>query len=283
MFASSKSSLRSAKRVIISAAALTTAFGIGAGTAVALPVSPDLQSLSQSVRDLKLPEISTLDSGDLAPELSEVLDSSSVKLPDSVVALINENFKFAENNKQVADKVKTQLLNAIDSLPLPAAQKAEATRVVNEIFGLLGGQDEPSQPEPAPAPAPQPEQKPRPEPRPEPNNPCPPSARACVDLANQKTWLQENGNITYGPVPMSSGMPGYETTRGHLSVTRKVRDEWSRPSNGPMPFSVYFTNDGEAFHEGSVNQMSHGCIHLNHDDAVKYFDTLQVGDGVYIW
>ena len=156
MFASSKSSLRSAKRVIISAAALTTAFGIGAGTAVALPVSPDLQSLSQSVRDLKLPEISTLDSGDLAPELSEVLDSSSVKLPDSVVALINENFKFAENNKQVADKVKTQLLNAIDSLPLPAAQKAEATRVVNEIFGLLGGQDEPSQPEPAPAPAPQP-------------------------------------------------------------------------------------------------------------------------------
>ena len=100
---------------------------------------------------------------------------------------------------------------------------------------------------------------------------------------SQKTWLQENGNITYGPVPMSSGMPGYETTRGHLSVTRKVRDEWSRPYNGPMPFSVYFTNDGEAFHEGSVNQMSHGCIHLNHDDAVKYFDTLQVGDGVYIW
>ena len=82
---------------------------------------------------------------------------------------------------------------------------------------------------------------------------------------------------------MAAGMPGHETTTGNLTVQRKVKDEWSVPYNGPMPYSVYFTSDGEAFHEGSVDVQSHGCIHLNHDDAVTYFDTLQVGDGVYIW
>lgn len=139
-------------------------------------------------------------------------------------------------------------------------------------------------PVPVPAPAPAPEEAPAPAPAPEiPESPCPPSARACVDLANQTTWLQQDGHIIWGPVPMSSGAQGYETTTGYLSVTRKVRDEWSIPYDAPMPYSVYFTNDGEAFHEGSVNLMSHGCIHLNHDDAVKYFDTLQIGDGVYIW
>ena len=142
------------------------------------------------------------------------------------------------------------------------------------------------EPAPAPAPAPAPEPAPAPAPAPAaeaPESPCPPSARACVDLANQTTWLQQDGNIIWGPVPMASGAQGYETTTGYLNVQRKVRDDWSIPYDAPMPYSVYFTNDGEAFHEGSVNLLSHGCIHLNHDDAVKYFETLQVGDGVYIW
>ncbi|MEZ2121659.1 MULTISPECIES: L,D-transpeptidase [unclassified Corynebacterium] len=113
---------------------------------------------------------------------------------------------------------------------------------------------------------------------------CPPAARACIDLTKQRTWLQENGRVTHGAVPMSSGASGWETPKGTHYVNRKVRHEISREfNNAPMPYSVYFTNTGIAFHEGDVNLWSHGCIHLNHDDAVRYFDTLQVGDMVYVY
>ena len=113
---------------------------------------------------------------------------------------------------------------------------------------------------------------------------CPPEARACIDLGKQRSWLQNNGQVTHGAVPISSGAVGHETPRGVHYVNRKVRDEISREfNNAPMPYSVYFTHNGIAFHEGSVNLMSHGCIHLNHADAVKYFDTLQIGDMVYVY
>ena len=58
--------------------------------------------------------------------------------------------------------------------------------------------------------------------------PCPATARACVDLAGQRTWLQKDGNVEYGPVTMSSGAQGWETPRGTHKVTRKVKDEISR-------------------------------------------------------
>lgn len=285
MSASFVSSFRFAKRAIISGAVITTALGIGAGSACALPSLQDINPFENSVDSVSQLKLPTVNPNDIAPELSAALDTSSVKLPGSVVALIDQNLKSAKNNHALANQTHDRLQGVIDGLPLPAAQKAEATRIINEVFAQLEKLTQPAaQPAPAaPAPAPAPEPAPAPAPRPAPNNPCPPSARVCVDLAQQTTWLQDNGHITYGPVPMASGMPGHETTRGYLSVTRKVRDEWSRPYNGPMPYSVYFTNDGEAFHEGSVTQKSHGCIHLNHNDAVTYFDTLQVGDGVYIW
>ena len=114
--------------------------------------------------------------------------------------------------------------------------------------------------------------------------PCPATARACVDLAGQRTWLQKDGNVEYGPVTMSSGAQGWETPRGTHKVTRKVKDEISREfHNAPMPYSVYFTNTGGAFHAGRVDWLSHGCIHLNHDDAVTYFNSLKPGDVVFVY
>ena len=114
--------------------------------------------------------------------------------------------------------------------------------------------------------------------------PCPATARACVDLAGQRTWLQKDGNVEYGPVTMSSGAQGWETPRGSHKVTRKVKDEISREfHNAPMPYSVYFTNTGVAFHAGRVDWLSHGCIHLNHDDAVTYFNSLKPGDVVIVY
>ena len=49
-----------------------------------------------------------------------------------------------------------------------------------------------------------------------------------------------------------------------------------------MPFSVYFTELGVAFHEGSLEDQSHGCIHLSNEDAVHFFDVLQPSDIVVV-
>jgi lipoprotein-anchoring transpeptidase ErfK/SrfK len=54
------------------------------------------------------------------------------------------------------------------------------------------------------------------------------------------------------------------------------------PNHAPMPFSVFFADGGVAFHEGSLQTSSYGCVHLAHDDAVAFFNTLQVGDEVQV-
>ena len=111
------------------------------------------------------------------------------------------------------------------------------------------------------------------------HNPCPPHARACVDVDNRLAWLQENGQVSRGPVPITTGMPGYETPRGEFTVQRKVRDEISYVfDNEPMPYSVYFTTTGVAFHEGDLTEDSHGCIHLSNPEAMHFFDVLQPND-----
>ncbi|MFD5867512.1 L,D-transpeptidase [Corynebacterium sp. NPDC060344] len=110
-------------------------------------------------------------------------------------------------------------------------------------------------------------------------NACPPHARACVDVDNRLAWLQENGEVSRGPVPITTGRPGYETPRGEHVVQRKVRDEISYVfDNEPMPYSVYFTTTGVAFHEGDLTEDSHGCIHLSNLEAVHYFEVLQPND-----
>lgn len=126
--------------------------------------------------------------------------------------------------------------------------------------------------------------QPAPRPAPPASNPCPATARACVDLRNQTTWLQDNGRVTFGPVGMSSGGPGKETPRGNFRVVRKVRDEVSHEFNdAPMPFAVYFTNQGHAFHQGSTSTRSAGCVRLPRDAAQRYFGDLNVGDQVSIF
>ncbi len=138
-------------------------------------------------------------------------------------------------------------------------------------------------PAPAPAPAPAPVQEERAADLP-PESPCPETARACVDLAGNRTWLQQDGKLLYGPTVMSHGKPGQETPKGTFTVTRKVKDEISHEfNNAPMPYAVYFTNNGHAFHEGSTDVQSAGCVRLPHDAAKFFFENLQVGDVVYIY
>ena len=80
------------------------------------------------------------------------------------------------------------------------------------------------------------------------------------------------------------GRPGYETPRGTFYVNRKVKDEISYEfNNAPMPYSVYFTNNGIAFHQDDPYVPSAGCIHLYRADAQRYFNDLQIGDKVYVF
>lgn len=112
--------------------------------------------------------------------------------------------------------------------------------------------------------------------------PCQISDGACIQLSTNRTWVVRGDKIVYGPVPITHGMPGHATPVGTFSVLRKVKDEWSRPYNGPMPYSTYFTEDGIAFHEGSLTEPSHGCIHLDRPSAQYYFDNLAVGEAVQV-
>jgi lipoprotein-anchoring transpeptidase ErfK/SrfK len=115
------------------------------------------------------------------------------------------------------------------------------------------------------------------------SNPCPASASACIDLSNEQAWLQTGGQVTYGPVSITSGRAGYRTGTGMFSVFWRDRDHKSSIfGDAPMPNSVFF-NDGIAFHAGSLSAQSHGCIHLSYDASEVFFDTLSVGNGVYVW
>ncbi|SFK96742.1 MULTISPECIES: L,D-transpeptidase [Amycolatopsis] len=112
--------------------------------------------------------------------------------------------------------------------------------------------------------------------------PCEPQAKACVQLSTGKAWLQDGGNVTRGPVPMAPGLPSYPTPKGKFHVQYKDIDHYSRQYNGPMPYSVFFTTTGVAFHEGSLRQKSHGCVHLSHQDAVAFYNALHTGDEVQV-
>jgi hypothetical protein len=112
--------------------------------------------------------------------------------------------------------------------------------------------------------------------------PCSAKADACIDLSANTSWLTHNGVVTYGGVPITSGKPGYETPPGTFTVTYKDIDHWSKAYDAPMPYSVFFTKSGIAFHEGSLTQQSHGCIHLSPEAARAYYNALTPGDVVEV-
>lgn len=106
--------------------------------------------------------------------------------------------------------------------------------------------------------------------------------RACVSLGQQKAWLMRDGKVVYGPARITSGRPGYRTTPGMWRVTFKDRNHRSHEFGGaPMPYSVFF-HGGQAFHEGSLSVSSHGCVHLSHQSAVKFYNYLHKGDYVRV-
>jgi lipoprotein-anchoring transpeptidase ErfK/SrfK len=109
------------------------------------------------------------------------------------------------------------------------------------------------------------------------------STKAYVSLSRNEAWLTDaNGQTTYGPVSAAGGTSAYPTPTGTFHVLSKNAHFRSTEfHNAPMPYSVFFY-PGDAFHADDVNQKSHGCIHLNWDDAEAFFNTLKVGDEVQV-
>lgn len=112
--------------------------------------------------------------------------------------------------------------------------------------------------------------------------PCVATARACIDLSSNRTWLISDGVVQYGPAPITHGRKGYRTPAGTFRVSFKNRHHRSSLfDDAPMPYSVFF-NDGIAFHQGSLRELSHGCIHLSRGAAKTYFSSLSRGDVVQV-
>ena len=122
-----------------------------------------------------------------------------------------------------------------------------------------------------------------------PGTPCTVTARACVDLDSQQSWLFQDGKVVNGPVPVAIGGPGKETPVGHsLRVYRKEELHHSgeyTATNGepaPMPWAVFFQDYGIAFHEGRTDTPSAGCVRLTAENAKIWFNHLQIGDQVQV-
>ncbi|RJQ71551.1 L,D-transpeptidase [Pseudonocardiaceae bacterium YIM PH 21723] len=117
-----------------------------------------------------------------------------------------------------------------------------------------------------------------------PGTPCAVTAKACVDLSDNKAWLLEAGAVHVGPVPITHGRDGYQTPTGVYSVRRKQADyratNWNE-KDGVMPNAVFW-NGRYAFYEGDLTESSFGGIRLGKPAAQQFFDGLKVGDQVQV-
>jgi hypothetical protein len=112
---------------------------------------------------------------------------------------------------------------------------------------------------------------------------CDAAARACVDLSEGTAWLMDRGEVSYGPVEVTSGGQGHRTPTGWFAVTYKDVDHRSRAyDNTPMPYAVFFTTSGVAFHQGNRDSRSHGCVRLSPEAAAAFYRALQPGDTVQV-
>lgn len=112
--------------------------------------------------------------------------------------------------------------------------------------------------------------------------PCTVTAKACVDLAGLRAWLIEDGVVRRGPVSIMVGDEIDPTPLGTFQVEWKAEAWTSREYLTQMPYSVFFAEGGIAFHEGSQETNSAGCVKLTHDHAMAWFQYLQVGDEVQV-
>ena len=82
--------------------------------------------------------------------------------------------------------------------------------------------------------------------------------------------VDKSGTIWWSG-PVTSGAPEFRSPSGVFSIIQKKRYHMSRdfPDESGvnnMDFMLKFTRFGHALHKGSVDWMSHGCIHIDPKD-----------------
>jgi lipoprotein-anchoring transpeptidase ErfK/SrfK len=102
-----------------------------------------------------------------------------------------------------------------------------------------------------------------------------------VNKATQTMVVLIDGAEAYNWT-ISTGVGGgpYDGTYKPGRMERK----WASRKYGmaPMPYSIFFDGEGRAFHSGDTAGTSHGCIHLEVEDARAVFAALDIGDEVQI-
>ncbi|MFD9796010.1 L,D-transpeptidase family protein [Streptomyces sp. NPDC059070] len=109
----------------------------------------------------------------------------------------------------------------------------------------------------------------------------------CVDLGRQLLWVQRDGRVIYPAVAVRTGRWGQQTRDGWHEITERRLDDYSELyDNAPMPYAQYFSG-GQAFH-GVYGDLfngggSAGCINLQLENARVLWNTVDLGDAVFIW
>ena len=193
--------------------------------------------------------------------------------------------QFDQRNREGAWEIRNQLVHQANTLnPQFGGGVAQSIdQALDVVFpGLVAQKQEATRAAQGPAEpmTPAPEQGPHID-----TGACPADARVCVDIDGRRTWLQDgHGKVTHVASAMAPGKPGQDTPRGTFNVNRKVKDEISYAfNNAPMPYAIYFTNNGHAFHEGSPAYDSAGCVRLPNQDAIAFWNHLNIGDKVFIY
>ncbi|ADV45731.1 ErfK/YbiS/YcfS/YnhG family protein [Nitratifractor salsuginis DSM 16511] len=89
-------------------------------------------------------------------------------------------------------------------------------------------------------------------------------------------YAVDRDGVVWWTGAVTSGADDYKTPSGIYPVLYKKRHHMSTKYPDPsgennMDFSIFFTHQGHALHKGSVNWMSHGCIHIDPRDICTLF------------
>jgi hypothetical protein len=112
--------------------------------------------------------------------------------------------------------------------------------------------------------------------------PCGLGVKACVRLSTGQAWLRTSPTKVTGPVGIGYGVGKFATPTGKFHVSWKAEHWVSMEYHEPMPDAVFFAAGGIAFHAGSLDTSSHGCVHLQPAAAAKFFSVLKPGDLVQV-